>query len=399
MRVDEASEGANQTGSRQGPGPADAARPTILIVDDTPANVQLLGEVLAGQYRTKAATSGERALRIAASEEPPDLILLDVMMPGMSGHEVCERLKADPRTARIPIIFVTAMSEVDDETHGLELGAVDYITKPISPPIVLARVQTHLTLARQTRELERAVGLLEQQAAELAEWNRSLESRVADGVAELERLGRLRRFFSPGVADLILSGSTEDPLKTRRREIVVVFLDLRGFTAFAETSDPEDVMRVLGDYHAAMGELVMSHGATLERFAGDGMMIFFNDPVQIDAPARSAVAMAIEMQQRFAQVSAAWRKLGIELTMGVGIAQGYATIGAIGYEGRRDYGAIGVVTNLAARLCGEAEGGQILVSQRAFGSLEDGVAADPVGPLALKGFHTPVAAFALRWEA
>jgi adenylate cyclase len=384
-------------------GEADAARPeaerpTILIVDDTPANVQLLGEVLAERHRIKAATSGERALRIAMSDEPPDLILLDVMMPGLSGHEVCERLKADPRTARIPVIFVTAMSEVDDETHGLSLGAVDYITKPISPAIVLARVQTHLTLARQTRELQQAVVLLERQAGELEQWNRSLETRVADGVAELERLSRLRRFFSPGVADLILSGSTEDPLKTRRREIVVVFLDLRGFTAFAETSDPEDVMRVLGDYHAAMGELVMSHGATLERFAGDGMMIFFNDPVQIEAPARSAVAMAIEMQRRFAQVSGAWRKLGIDLTLGIGIAQGYATIGAIGYEGRRDYGAIGVVTNLAARLCGEADGGQILLSQRAFGSLEDGVAAEPVGPLTLKGFHTPVPAFALQWE-
>ncbi len=373
-------------------------RPTILIVDDTPANVQLLGEVLGGHYRTKAATSGERALRIAMSEEPPDLILLDVMMPGLSGHDVCERLKADPRTARIPVIFVTAMSEVDDETHGLGLGAVDYITKPISPAIVLARVQTHLTLARQARELEGAVALLERQAGELEQWNRSLETRVAEGVAELERLSRLRRFFSPGVADLILAGSAEDPLKTRRREIVVVFLDLRGFTAFAETSDPEDVMRVLGDYHAAMGELVMAHGATLERFAGDGMMIFFNDPVQIEAPARSAVAMAVEMQRRFAQVSAAWRKLGIELTMGIGIAQGYATIGAIGYEGRRDYGAIGVVTNLAARLCGEAQGGQILLSQRAFGSLDDEVAAEPVGPLTLKGFHTPVAAFSLRWE-
>ena len=363
-------------------------RATILIVDDTPANVQLLGEVLAGQYRTKAATSGERALRIAAQDPPPDLILLDVMMPDMSGHEVCERLKADPKTAQIPVIFVTAMSEVDDETRGLELGAVDYITKPISAPIVLARVQTHLTLARQKRELER--------------WNRSLETRVADGVAELERMGRLRRFFSPAVADLILSGTTEDPLKTRRREIVVVFLDLRGFTSFAETSDPEDVMRVLGDYHAAMGELVMAHGGTLERFAGDGMMIFFNDPVQIPDPARRAVTMAVAMQERFAEVAKSWKRLGIELQMGIGVAQGHATIGAIGYEGRRDYGAIGVVTNLAARLCGEAQGGQILVSQRVLGSLEDaqeehGITADPVGALALKGFHAPVNAHAIRW--
>lgn len=402
MPADHAEAGGTAPRDQSGAAPDDprvvAERPTVLIVDDTPANVQLLGEVLGERYRTKAATSGERALRIAMSDEPPDLILLDVMMPGMSGHEVCERLKSDPRTARIPVIFVTAMSEIDDETHGLDLGAVDYITKPIRPAIVLARVRTHLTLARQTGELERSVALLERQAAELEQWNRTLETRVADGVAENERLGRLRRFFSPGVADLILSGSTEDPLKTRRREIVVVFLDLRGFTAFAETSDPEDVMRVLGDYHTAMGELVMSHGATLERFAGDGMMIFFNDPVQIEAPARSAVAMSVDMQRRFVQVSEGWRRLGIELTMGIGIAQGYATIGAIGYEGRRDYGAIGVVTNLAARLCGEANGGQILVSQRVCGGIDDAFAADPIGQLALKGFHAPVSAHAIRWE-
>jgi adenylate cyclase len=358
--------------------------PTILVVDDTPANVQLLGDVLGAEYRTKAATSGERALRIAQSDDAPDLILLDVMMPGMSGHEVCRLLKADPRTAGIPVIFVTAMNEVDDETHGLELGAVDYITKPISAPIVLARVRTHLTLARQKREL--------------AQWNSELQGRVRDGVAELERMARLRRFFSPAVAELILSGSAEDPLKTRRREIVVVFLDLRGFTAFAETSDPEDVMRVLGDYHSAMGELVMAHGGTLERFAGDGMMIFFNDPVAIEQPARSAVGMAVEMQQRFMQVTRGWRKLGIDLAMGIGVAQGYATIGAIGYEGRRDYGAIGVVTNLAARLCGEAQGGQILVSQRVFGAVDESHGGDAVGPLPLKGFHAPVNAFAIRWQ-
>ncbi len=368
---------------------SDEDRATILIVDDTPANVHLLGEILAGRYRTKAATSGERALRIALSDPPPDLILLDVMMPDMNGHEVCERLKSDPRTRSIPIIFVTAMNEVDDETRGLEMGAIDYITKPISAPIVLARVHTHLTLARQTRELER--------------WNRSLETRVADGVAELERMGRLRRFFSPAVADLILSGSTEDPLKTRRREIVVVFLDLRGFTAFAEVSDPEDVMRVLGDYHSAMGALVMTHGGTLERFAGDGMMIFFNDPVQIPDPAHRAVKMAVEMQQHFIDVARGWRRIGVDLLMGIGIAQGHATIGAIGYEGRRDYGAIGVVTNLAARLCGEAQGGQILVSQRVLGSLEDtaqeaGITAEPAGSLSLKGFHAPVSAHSIRWN-
>jgi len=199
-------------------------------------------------------------------------------MPDMDGFEVCKRLKENPITQRVPVIFVTAMNEVGDEQKGFAVGAVDYITKPISPPIVLARVRTHLTLYEQARKLE-------ERAAELADFNRTLEQRVSQGIGELDRLGRLKRFFSPAVADLILSGSADDPLKTRRREIVVVFLDLRGFTTFTETADPEEVMAVLGDFHAAMGELVMAHGGTLERFAGDGIMIFFNDPLQVPNPA------------------------------------------------------------------------------------------------------------------
>ena len=214
---------------------------TILIVDDTQENILLLSEVLESDYLTKAAINGERALKIARSAEPPDLVLLDVMMPGMSGYEVCKSLKENPDTRRIPVIFVTAMNEVDDETKGLELGAVDYITKPISPSIVKARVKAHLALYDQAREL--------------AAWNQKLEQRVAEGVAQLDRLGRMKRFFSPAVADLILSGNTDDPLKTHRREIVVVFLDLRGFTAFSESADPEEVMSVLSEYHTAMGEL------------------------------------------------------------------------------------------------------------------------------------------------
>lgn len=219
------------------------------------------------------------------------------------------------------------------------------------------------------------------------------------GADAKERLSRLRRFFSPAVAEMILSGAVEDPLKSRRREIVVVFLDLREFTAFAETNDPEDVMRVLGDYHAAMGELVMQQGATLERFAGDGMMIFLNDPMPVDHPARDAVAMAVTMQRRFEDVRKGWRKLGIDLGLGIGIAQGFATIGAIGYEGRRDYGAIGVVANLASRLCSEAATGQILVSQRVFGNIEGDFRIEAVGLLALKGFHAPVPAYSVLWDA
>ncbi len=216
---------------------------------------------------------------------------------------------------------------------------------------------------------------------------------MAEAVAQIERLGMLKRFFSPQVADLILSGHTDDPLKSHRREVTVVFLDLRGFTSFTETADPEEVMGVLREYHKAMGELIMRHQGTLERFAGDGIMIFFNDPVPLENPSANAVRMAFEMQGRFRELSNGWKKRGYELQMGIGIAQGYATLGAIGFEGRIDYGAIGVVTNLAARLCAEAKGGQILVAQRVLASIDSLVQAEPVGELKLKGFHRPFQAF------
>ena len=368
---------------------------SILIVDDTPANLDLLVEILRSDYRTKVAISGEKALELAFSGTPPDLILLDIMMPGLNGYEVCQRLKANPATRAIPVVFVTAMSEVDDETRGLELGGVDYVTKPISPPIVKARIKTHLAVAEQARVLQRMVDQLEAQASELSELNRTLEQRVADGVGQVERLGRLKRFFSPSVVDLLLSGSAEDPLKSHRREIAAVFLDLRGFTAFTEASDPEDVMGVIGEYHEAMGRLVMEHGGTLERFAGDGIMIFFNDPLQISDPAGKAVRMAIVMQERFSSMERGWHQRGYALSMGIGIAQGYATIGAIGFEGRRDYGAIGTVTNLAARLCGEAAGGQILISQRVQTSVAEFASTKLIGDLELKGFRRPTTTYAV----
>jgi adenylate cyclase len=369
---------------------------TILIVDDTPANLALLSDVLRSDYRTKVAVSGEKALKLAFSETPPDLILLDIMMPGMNGYEVCKQLKADPKTHNIPVIFVTAMSEVEDETRGLELGGVDFLTKPISAPIVKARIKAHLAMSAQARAMEHMIAKLEAQGAELSEWNRTLEQRVAEGVSQVDRLTRLKRFFSPSVVDLLLSGSAEDPLKSHRREIAAAFLDLRGFTTFTETSDPEDVMGVIGEYHDEMGQLVMAHGGTIERFAGDGIMIFFNDPVPIDNAAATAVKMAIGMQERFAALARGWNKRGYEIGMGIGIAQGYATIGAIGFEGRRDYGAIGTVLNLAAKLCAEAKGGQILISQRVQGLVADFVRTDPVGELSLKGFHRPIVAYAVH---
>ena len=368
---------------------------TVLIVDDTPANVALLSEVLKSDYRTKVAINGDKALQFAFSQDPPDLVLLDIMMPGISGYEVCERLKADPRTRDIPVIFVTAMSEVEDETKGLELGGADYVTKPISPPIVRARVKTQLALYEQKRQLGKLIGQLEAQAGELANWNRTLEQRVADGVAEVAKLGRMKRFFSPQVSELILRGGNDDPMKSHRREITVVFLDLRGFTAFAETAEPEEVMGVLHEYHGEMGRLIMAHQGTIEHFAGDGIMIFFNDPVVIDNPAAAAVRMSIAMQSNFLPLMQRWKKRGYDVHMGIGIAQGYATIGIVGFEGRQDYSAIGSVCNLASRLCGEARGGQILVTQRVEAFVADFAKTELVGELSLKGFHRPVPTFSV----
>ncbi|MGH8730058.1 MAG: adenylate/guanylate cyclase domain-containing protein, partial [Burkholderiales bacterium] len=220
-----------------------------------------------------------------------------------------------------------------------------------------------------------------------------LEQRVAEQVAQLERLGKLKRFFSPQLAEAIVTGGAVDPLQSHRREVALVFVDLRGFTAFAETSEPEEVMRVLREYHAEMGKLILAHEGTLERFTGDGMMIFFNDPMLVPNPAERALRMAVAMRERVTDISIGWRKHGYDLGLGIGIAQGFATIGAIGFEGRLDYGAVGTVTNLAARLCGEAKSGQILTNRKTLSEFDELVEAEATGELRLKGFANPISAF------
>jgi len=358
----------------------------ILVVDDTPANVKLLADLLTAKgYTVITASSGREGLARLEAERP-DLVLLDVVMPEMSGYEVCRTIRTNPETAILPVVMVTALDPAEERIKGLEAGADDFLTKPIHQAELLARVRSLL-------RVKTLYDTVQAQAAQLGEWNKTLEQRVRDQVAQLERLGRLKRFFSPPLAELIVAGDAEDPLKSHRREVTVVFLDLRGFTAFAETSEPEEVMRVLRDYHGAMGRLIMEHEGTLERFTGDGMMVFFNDPVEIPNPSERAVRMALAMRERCHDLATTWRKRGIELSFGVGIAQGYATIGAIGFEGRLDYGAIGTVTNLAARLCGEASAGQILISQRVLGSIEHLIRVEPVGERLLKGFLKPVPAF------
>jgi class 3 adenylate cyclase len=356
---------------------------TILVVDDDEENRQLLTRRLAREgHRVRAASGGLAALTLLQSE-PVDLVLLDVMMPDLDGPAVLERLKQDPERRHIPVLMISALSETASVVRSIELGAEDYLPKPCDPVLLRARIGACLEKKR-LRDREA------QHAAELAEWNRTLEQRVAEQVGQVERLGRLKRFFSPQLAELIVAGGADDPLRTHRREITVVFLDLRGFTAFAETAEPEEVMGVLREYHEAMGRLILEHEGTLERFAGDGMMVFFNDPVPVENPAERAVRMAAAMRDRVRGLQTVWRKRGHDLDLGVGIALGYATIGAIGFEGRWDYGAIGTVTNLAARLCAEAQGGQVLVTSRVAASVEGLVDVEEVGALALRGLTKPV---------
>lgn len=358
----------------------------ILVVDDHPQNVRLLDAVLTPHgYAVIHATSGAEALA-TVEEHVPDLVLLDVEMPGMNGYEVCRRLREDEGTAFLPVVMVTShASEV--RADALEAGADDFITKPFNHQELLARLRSLLRIKRYHDTIEA-------QAAELAGWNRTLEARVAEQVEELEQMSRLRRFLSPTLAELILTEG-ESILESHRREIAVLFADLRGWTDFSVTTEPEEVMSVIRAFHTAMGELIESFEATVGWFAGDGLMVWFNDPIPCENPSERAVRTAVAMRDAMGELGAGWRRRGHELDFSVGIALGYATIGRIGFEGRYDYGAVGTVLNLASRLCDEARPGQIVVSRRVLAEIDDLVEAEPVGALSLKGFGRPVEAFAI----
>jgi len=360
---------------------------TILAVDDLPQNLRLLDAVLSPRgYRVLTATSGEEALAMLPNAGA-DLVLLDILMPGLDGYEVCRRIRASEEFAYLPVVMITASGE-QEKVRAIEAGADDFVSKPFDQGELLARVAS---LAR----IKRYHDTIERQAEELAAWNVELEARVDAQVAELERVNRLRRFLSPQLVDVVLDSGEEGVLASHRREIVVVFCDLRGFTSFAEASEPEEVMGVLAEYHHALGELIYRFEGTLERFTGDGLMVFFNDPLPVDDPAGRAVAMAVAMRERVAELAHGWRRRGNDLGFGIGIAQGYATLGRIGFEGRFDYAAIGSVTNLAARLCAVADAGQILVAQRVYSAAEGLATGEPVGELDLRGFSKPVRAFAI----
>ncbi len=358
----------------------------ILIVDDNPANRDIFEARLAAHgYEIYTANDGDEALTLAR-EKHPDLILLDVMMPKLDGIEVCRRLKGDTSLPFMPIILVTAKTDPKDVVAGLEAGADEYLTKPVDQAALVARVKSMLrikALHDQAHEL----------AVQLSEWNEKLKERVAGQLSELERMNQLKGFFSPQVAELILSAGNEKLMESHRREITVVFCDLRRFSAFSETAEPEEIMRVLREYHKVLGPLIFRFEATLEHFAGDGLMTFFNDPVPCPDPALRAIRMAVAMRDGIGEIAETWRKYGYDLGFGVGIAQGYATLGQIGFEGRFHYGAIGSVLNLASRLCDQAHAGQILIAQRVSIDVEDMVELDAVEEFKFKGFVKPVIAF------
>jgi adenylate cyclase len=265
------------------------------------------------------------------------------------------------------VVLLIAAPDREARVRGLEAGADGLLLPPLDPAELLARVRSLLRIRRL----------------------------YAEQLAHVEKLQRLKRFFSPQLAERILAGGADDPLRSHRREITVVFLDLRGFTAFAERADPEEVMRALSEFHRAMGRRVLEFQGTLERFTGDGLMVFFNDPVPIAQPARRAVEMALAMRSDALALAVQWKGRGYELGLGIGIAQGLATVGAIGFEERIDYGAIGTVTNLASRLCDLAQAGSILVCRRVHAEAGHAAGADDLGEVALPGFTRPVRAFRL----
>jgi adenylate cyclase len=373
-------------------------RPTVttaklLVVDDDEANRDMLSRRLERLgYQVALAENGREALdKIGA--EPFDLILLDIVMPELDGYAVLLRLKADEGQRHIPVIVLSASDELDTAVRCIELGAEDYLPKPIDAVLLRARIGACLEKKYLHDQEQHHLATIEGMAAELAEWNHTLEQRVAEQTAQLDRVSRLKRFLPSRLAEAMVATGDESLLERHRRQIAIVFCDLRGFTPFSETAEPEEVMDVLAEYHEAMGALISEHEGTVEHFAGDGLMVVFNDPFECPDPEIRAVRMAVQMRDRMAELCRSWLRRDHELGFGVGITYGLATLGQIGYEGRLHYAAIGNVVNLAARLCGEAKDGQILASRRVGLTVEELAEIRSVGSLALKGVRDPVPAF------
>ena len=353
----------------------------ILVVDDQRSNVEMMAGLLKARgHDVLTALDGKTALETVRVSHP-DLVVSDILMPGIDGYELCRRLRAQAETALLPIILVTSLDPHAERVRGIEAGADDFLSRPVNWDELFARVKSLLRVKRLQDEV--------------VSWNARLEERVREQVQAIESLGRLKRFFPRQVAEAIVAGG-EEILKPHRREITAVFLDLRGFTSFTDRADPEEVLDLLRSYHATLGATVEEFGGTLEHFAGDGIMIFFGDPFVVERPAERAVRMALALQRAFVPISTAWQKLGHSVGLGIGIAQGETTLGVIGFEQRWEYAAIGNVPNLAARLCGAARAGEIILDAQTETAIAQIVDTDPIGPLALRGFAQPVAAFRLK---
>jgi len=352
-----------------------------LVVDDSRVNRLVLTRQLSALgLEVLEAENGIEALDLVrAHASAIDVVLLDVIMPELDGYDTLAAMKADDATRHIPVIIVSGVEELDSVVRCIELGATDYLTKPINPRVLEARLNASLA-AKRLRDLE----------LEHIEQQRRLTETIDRQKTELSR------FLSPQISALISSPEGEQLLAGHRRMITVAFCDLRGFTSFAEQADPEEMLGVLGEYHRMIGESIVRHGGTLEHFAGDGVMVFFNDPIVQEDHVERGVRMAVEMRSRFEDLGAGWRKRGYELGFGIGIAVGYATLGRIGFEGRYDYGAIGNVVILASRLSSQAAANQILLSQRAAGMVEEIVDVESVGELQIKGLSRPVSASNVR---
>jgi adenylate cyclase len=370
--------------------------PLILVVDDVPDNVDILQMRLESQgYDVITAGDGEQALA-ATRERLPDLVLMDIMMPKLDGIAAMKQLKADASLPFIPVILVTARADAKDVVAGIEAGGDDYLTKPVDQAALMARVRAMLRIKALHDTVQDQAGKLADQAAELAMWNKELEARVRAQLGEIERMGTLKRFLAPQLAELIVARGDEKILEIHRRDIVVVFCDLRGFTSFAVTAEPEEVLDLLNEYHAVLGPLIIAAEGTLDHFSGDGLMVIFNDPLPCPDPAEHAVRMAVEMRAAITRLQTDWRRRGRDIGFGIGIAQGYATLGQIGFAERVDYTAIGTVCNIASRLCDEAKSGQILVSKRVAGAVENLFPLEEIGEIALKGLAQPVAIYNVR---
>lgn len=364
----------------------------LMVVEDDPFFGPMLVDLLGtANYEATWYSNGLDALEVAKNA-PPDLILLDVSMPNINGFELCKRLKATTETQGIPVLMLTAHGSTHHIVEGLSSGADDYLTKPASAEELFARIKTHLRVREYQRSLAEANTNLQAANEELARMNAHLDQLVAQKVAELARESRLRQFFSPKVAESIVKAPDGYVLTDHRREVTVLFFDLRGFTPFVESADGPTVMSMLREFHAVAGPIIFEHDGTLERFMGDGMMVYFGDPDPQPDHADRALRTATEVRQAFAKLQEKWAKSNISLGLGAGIATGEALLGQIGFEGRHDYAALGTVTNTAARLCDIARPGQILLSPRTI-QLQTVSIPKPAGQITLKGFSCATTVF------